>query len=88
MPGAAKRSPAVRKLATKAVGAARLRGTVYADARVIDNRVEDIETKNGRVGRLARAGDRGIGAHAVIPHAMATTATLVSGRTGCRPAPK
>ena len=55
------RCAAVRKLATSALGTARLRGAAYADARVIENRVEDVETKNGRVGRLARSGDRGIG---------------------------
>src|SRR5690348_2023265 len=48
-------------LASHSLDAARLRGAIYADARIMHLRQRDLTTKNGQVGTLAQSESIGIG---------------------------
>lgn len=66
---------AVKDLAKRAVDTAQSRGATYADCRVIHTRSEEVETKNGRVGRLHRGSDSGVGVRVVADGAWGFAAT-------------
>jgi TldD protein len=57
----------MRDFANWALDAAKLRGAAYADARVMDIRLRELSTKNGRVGNLCESESFGIGVR-VIAH--------------------
>ncbi len=65
----------MKVLAQRAVDTAHARGATYADCRVVTTRSEDIETKNGRVGRLGRREDAGVGVRVVARGAWGFAST-------------
>lgn len=55
----------MRDAAERAAGAAKAAGASYADARAVESRSEELETKNGRVSGLERGESIGIGVRAL-----------------------
>ncbi len=65
----------MKALAQRAVDTAQSKGASYADCRVIHARSEDVETKNGQVGRLDRSTDSGVGVRVLAGGAWGFAAT-------------
>jgi TldD protein len=62
-------------LTTNALGAAKLRGATYADARLMHLRQRDLTTKNGSVGTLAQSESLGIGIRVLVNGAWGFAST-------------
>jgi TldD protein len=64
-----------KELAGRVVETARLRGASYADARVVELRLRNFSTKNGKVGTLVESETLGIGVHAIAQGAWGFAST-------------
>src|SRR5258708_3344625 len=65
----------MQDLAAIALETAKIRGAIYADARVMDIRQRDLSTKNGEVGTLAESESVGIGIRVIAGGAWGFAST-------------
>ena len=65
----------MKALAQRGVDTAMKAGATYVDCRTVDARAEDVETKNGRVGRLDRSDDAGVGVRVIADGAWGFSST-------------